>query len=337
MQEAHDPWRAAQIKQQRWIFGGSTLMLLGGMLLFYNLASCTQATNAKVADKPTAASSSSSGSTTHSRSTSNYSMTKWKTYPKKYVAHIKALHKRLPPGFTVVVEPPFVVVGDETPGMVRSRSKNTVRWAVNQLKRLYFPKDPDHIITVWLFANRASYTRNTWKLFREQPGTPFGYYSPRHKALIMNIATGGGTLVHEIVHPFMDANFKQCPAWFNEGMGSLYEQCGERRGRIVGFTNWRLAGLQRAIRSKILPSFKTLTHTTTNQFYNEDPGSHYAQARYLMYYLQEKGLLLKYYREFTKNHASDPTGYKTLKRILRVKDMTAFQKKWERWVLKLRF
>ena len=52
-------------------------------------------------------------------------------------------------------------------------------------------------------------------------------------ALVMNIATGGGTLVHEIVHPFMEANFPACPSWFNEGLGSLYEQSGARDGRIV--------------------------------------------------------------------------------------------------------
>ena len=51
------------------------------------------------------------------------------------------------------------------------------------------------------------------------------------------VATGGGTLVHEIVHPFMRANFPECPAWFNEGMGSLYEQCSEVNGRIAGLTN----------------------------------------------------------------------------------------------------
>jgi len=28
-------------------------------------------------------------------------------------------------------------------------------------------------------------------------------------------------LVHEIVHPFMRANFPECPAWFNEGLASL--------------------------------------------------------------------------------------------------------------------
>ena len=35
----------------------------------------------------------------------------------------------------------------------------------------------------------------------------------------MNISTGGGTLVHEIVHPFIEANFPACPPWLNEGLG----------------------------------------------------------------------------------------------------------------------
>ena len=76
--------------------------------------------------------------------------------------------------------------------------------------------------------------------------------------VVMNIATSGGTLVDEIVHPYMAANFPECPSWFNEGLASLYEQCGEENGRIHGDTNWRLAGLQKAIRSKKLPPFKSL-------------------------------------------------------------------------------
>lgn len=34
---------------------------------------------------------------------------------------------RVPPGFTVVVQPPFVVLGDESPAMVRLRATNTVK------------------------------------------------------------------------------------------------------------------------------------------------------------------------------------------------------------------
>jgi len=41
----------------------------------------------------------------------------------------------------------------------------------------------------------------------------------------------------------MEANFPACPPWLNEGMGSLYEQCGDADGHIHGFTNWRLPGL----------------------------------------------------------------------------------------------
>ncbi len=122
----------------------------------------------------------------------------------------------------------------------------------------------------------------------------------------MNISTGGGTLVHEIVHPFMSANFPECPSWFNEGLASLYEQSSERDGRIIGLTNWRLAGLQEAIREGTVPPFKTLCGTTTRQFYDQDKGTNYSQARYLCYHLQERGLLKLYYQTFRKNCETDP-------------------------------
>ena len=153
----------------------------------------------------------------------------------------------------------------------------------------------------------------------------------------MNIGTGGGTLVHEIVHPFVEANFPECPAWFNEGLGSLYEQCGERGGKIKGFTNWRLSNLQSEIKAKSLPTFEELCLTSDYEFYNEDSGDNYAQARYLCYYLQEKKLLKKFYHEFVKNKKDDPSGYKTLQKSLGKPDMAKFQKQWEKWVLKLRY
>src|SRR5262249_16093656 len=144
----------------------------------------------------------------------------------------------------------------------------------------------------------------------DRPTTPYGYYAANHRALVMNISTGSGTLVHEIVHPYVRANFPNCPAWFNEGLGSLFEQCGERNGHIIGRTNWRLAGLQRAIKAGKVPSFEQLTGTSTREFYNEDPGTNYSEARYLCYYLQEQGLLTKYYHSFVRNQIADPTGYK---------------------------
>ena len=238
--------------------------------------------------------------------------------------------------FSFVIQPPFVVIGDESKQVVEEHAVATVKWAVDRLKQDFFPRDPNEILDIWLFKDSASYGKHAALFFGDKPTTPYGYYSSAHKALVMNISTGGGTLVHEIVHPFMEANFPACPPWLNEGLGSLYEQCGDADGHIHGFTNWRLPGLQRAIRSKAVPSFRELTALDSNAFYNEDKGVNYAQARYLCYYLQQKNLLVKFYREFHARQKDDPSGFKTLEQVLGETDMDAFKSKWEEYVLGLR-
>jgi hypothetical protein len=250
--------------------------------------------------------------------------------------HVVELKKKLPsPEFSVVIQRPFVVVGDEPPKVVQQHAEETIKWAVDRLKQDFFTKDPKAILNIWLFKDAASYEKNTRLLFGDAPTTPYGYYSSKDKALIMNIATGGGTLVHEIVHPFMEANFPACPPWLNEGLGSLYEQCGEVDGHIHGFTNWRLPGLQQANKAGKVPPFKTLTAMDTNAFYNDGKGTNYAQSRYLCYYLQEKAMLVKFYREFYAHRQEDPTGFKTLQKVLEQTDMDLFKKKWEKYVLSL--
>ena len=255
-----------------------------------------------------------------------------------FAQHVMQLKQRIPhDDFTVIIQKPFVVIGDEKPEKVRERATRTVKWAVDNLKESFFNKEPETILDIWLFKDKASYEKHATALFGSRPTTPFGYYSTQHKALVMNIATGGGTLVHEIVHPFVAADFPACPSWLNEGLGSLFEQCAPVDGRIEGLTNWRLAGLQEAIRDDRLPAFKTLCSTTTDEFYDDPSGTNYAQARYLCYYLQERDLLRKFYRQFRADAATDPTGYNTLVALLDNPDMPQFQTDWQAWVLKLRF
>ncbi len=254
-----------------------------------------------------------------------------------YAQHIMKVKPSVPKGFTMVLQRPFVVIGDEEPEVVRNRAKQTVKWFVDRVSRLYFKTDPSRIYDIWLFKDDKSYRKHAKELFNDKPDTPFGYCSAEHGALIMNIGTGGGTLCHEIVHAFVASNFPDCPAWFNEGLASLYEQCGSRGGTVVGLTNWRLAGLKKEIRADALPSFKTLLSTTRHQFYSMKSGNNYAQARYLCYYLQEQALLVKFYNAFSRNVTRDPSGFDTLEKILKQENMDDFQERWEKWVLKLRF
>jgi len=255
-----------------------------------------------------------------------------------YVQHVMKLQptlRRLRGRFPMVIEPPFVVTGTMSPRELRAHARGLIRWSVAELKRRYFARDPAQIVTIYLFGDRPSYEVNARRLTGQPAGTPFGFYSPSQHALIMNISTGRGTLVHEIVHPFMETNFPDCPPWFNEGMGSLYEGVGRRNHPIWGYLNWRLPGLQQAIRRGAVPAFAHLMRMNETQFYEQDSGTNYAQSRYLLYYLQDKGLLQTYYHAFVKNHGKDPTGYQTLKQVLGEpgRDMTAFQRTWEQHVL----
>ena len=260
----------------------------------------------------------------------------------RYQATLARMRGRLeragiePGDFHLVVEPPFVVAGDEEPARVEMRAERTVGWAVARLKEAYFARDPEQVIEIWLFRDAASYRRNAKLLFGDEPSTPYGYYSSQAGALIMDISTGGGTLVHEIVHPFVAANLPGCPAWFNEGLGSLYEQSSERDGAIVGLTNWRLPGLQEAIRGRRAPPLAELVASSEDEFYGEKSGIYYAEARYLLYYLQEKGHLGRFHRAFAAGLVSDPTGRAALEEILGEK-LGAFEPTWRRYVLGLRF
>lgn len=255
-----------------------------------------------------------------------------------YDAHVQRLRARLAKRglgkLAIVVEDPFVVAGDGS-AMELRRGAETVRWAVRLLERDFFAARPAAILDVFLFSGAESYEAGVAALTGDAPTTPYGFYSRTHGGLFMNIATGGGTLVHEIVHPYVEADFPRAPPWLNEGLGSLFEACEERGGRIVGALNWRLGGLQRAIARGGLRSFASLTGLDAARFYGDESGTNYAQARYLLYYLQEQGVLREFYQAFRAGRAKDPTGFATLARVLGERDMADFQRRWERYVAAL--
>lgn len=234
-------------------------------------------------------------------------------------------------GFTVTVTAPFVVVGDESPAKVRSRV-NFVDWVVRLIEKDYFDKQPEKILVIWLFRNINTYKAGAKKFFDDTPDTPYGYYSSDDNALIMNIGPGAGTLSHELVHPYIEANFPDAPSWFNEGLASLYEQPREREGHMWGTTNWRLPGLTAMIKKGTLPSLKTLLSTSRDEFYEAEFDA-YAYARFLCQYLQDKGKLREFYRAFLVD--KDHTGVAALEKIVG-KSLEDFQPEFNRWALSLR-
>src|SRR5215204_2815526 len=134
----------------------------------------------------------------------------------------------------------------------------------------YFTRKPERPIRVYLFRDKSSYDSYCRATYEKPPSTPYGFYMSRERKMVMNISTGTGTLAHELVHPLLSEDFPGVPSWFNEGFASLFEQSGERKGKMVGFVNWRLPKLKQILKIGRGIPLTDLMKTTTEQFYGED-------------------------------------------------------------------
>jgi hypothetical protein len=236
----------------------------------------------------------------------------------------------------VLVTAPYVIAGDGSPRQLARYRDGTVLAAARALKATYFEKDPQEPIIIFLFESAGPYTRLAKEWFGDNDVPHYGFYRNADRCMFMNVATGTGTLVHELTHALIAPDFPDVPSWFNEGLASLYEQSTINGNTITGLENWRLPALQRAIRANDLRPLKDLIEDP--HFYRSDlVGINYAEARYLMLYLQQHKLLQAYYREFRDHAHEDPTGFKTLVKIIAPQSLEEFEPKWRAWVLTLQF
>src|SRR6476659_7446857 len=86
-------------------------------------------------------------------------------------------------GYTVVVEAPFVVVGDEAPRKVKRRAEGILRWSIDRYEDELFANKPDKVIEIWLFRNEKTYRRAAKQRWGDDPDTPYGYYSSENNAI----------------------------------------------------------------------------------------------------------------------------------------------------------
>ncbi|MBU1241278.1 hypothetical protein KKF84_11910 [Myxococcota bacterium] len=227
-------------------------------------------------------------------------------------ARVKQLRGKLDGSFQFVVAPPFVVAGDMDHPQLEKHTLWSVVKPAKALWTSYFKRRPDQVITVLLFSGQKSYRKWASALFGHKDVSYFGYYTDENRTLVMDINTGGGTLIHELTHALIVYDFPNVPQWFNEGLASLHEGCRVGEKEIVGVLNWRLPILQKAIASKKLRSIKELT--LDEDFYGAHVDENYAQARYLMMYAQKKGVLATLYRNMRDN-GGKLSDYQVLTRV----------------------
>jgi hypothetical protein len=251
---------------------------------------------------------------------------------------LAVIHDELGPEVPVVREAPFILAG---PGWTVA-SLHTVTDLVHRALDAFFSgrftTRPSRPVAVYLFASAAPYEQFCKTRLGEACMSPFGFYRPDVRTIVMNAGPGIGTLTHEMVHPLVEADFEGAPTWIDEGLASLFEApVLPREGEIHGARNWRLPRLRAA-----LGSAKEREHTTLDAlfsmsdatFRDDDESLHYAMARYACQWLDERGQLWVFYRAWRDGVKTDPTGEKA---FVAATGQTPAQANatWQAWVRRL--
>lgn len=253
-----------------------------------------------------------------------------------YDATVQSLRSQLSDDFMVQGHSCFIIVSNLSETETQKIVSNTIDRAYECFYNDFFSVKPDELTTIFLFGDDKSYRYWAKKLYGDDDLSRYGYYKPYAKTMLMNINTGTGTLVHELTHALVRYDFPDIPSWFNEGLGSLYERCSLNDKQILGYVNWRLPALQKAINGKYYTSLEKLTRTNYDEFYGDGSDVNYSQARYLCMYLQEQGLLKSYYKLFRDTYDSDNTGKTQLEKITG-KGIQSLDDDYVKWVMTLKY
>jgi len=240
---------------------------------------------------------------------------------------------------TTVVSDVFVVIGPPGwQGAAFDQSVALMRNAMAGYMNNRFGKKPSEAISVYLFANAAGYEAFCKKQYDAPCIAHYGFYSPSDRYMVMNAGLGLGTLTHELVHPLVEADFPGAPTWLNEGIASVFEApVITKPGEIHGIKNWRHPRLKKAMTSREERSaarLDALFGMPDATFRGDREDLHYALARYVCQWLDERGKLWPFYQRWRDNAASDPTGTKAFADVTGMTPAAA-NDLWSKWALSL--
>ncbi len=147
----------------------------------------------------------------------------------------------------------------------------------------------------------------------------------------------GMTMLHEFTHAlhFADQNARgqEHAFWTVEGLATLYESADIVGEELVPRANHRLHLLRHRLERN--------RHVSLERFFNLSPrdfmrraAENYSQARYILFYLYDQGLLSDWYKNYVEHFDEDPSGAQAIEKVYG-KSLAEFEEEWREWVLEL--
>jgi hypothetical protein len=169
-----------------------------------------------------------------------------------------------------------------------------------------------------------------------------GFFNPQTNVLICGdipsmTLNRSSVVVHEFTHAlhFADqqARGQPHPIWLIEGLGSLFESSSLVDDKLVPRHSARLQAVQAAVRAGRSIPWRRITQMSQPTFL-QDANLAYAQSRYMLFYMWEKGLLKRFYDEYTQTSSfqGDKTALESFE-IAFGRPIDEVERDWKAWIL----
>lgn len=198
-----------------------------------------------------------------------------------------------------------------------------------------------------LFRNRISQPLHIVLLTREDGPAMLeqgvgGFFNPRTNQLICGdipsmTRNKTSVTVHEFTHAlhFADqaARGQPHPIWLVEGLGSLFETSVVVEDKLIPRHSARLAQVREAVRQGRAVPWRRIMQMNQPSFLQQ-ASLCYAQSRYMLFYMWEKGLLKRFYDEYTRSASfqSDKTALEAFE-IAFGRPIDEVERDWKAWLL----
>ncbi len=234
-----------------------------------------------------------------------------------YGAVIDKYKNMLPEGASISRFRYFVVFSKLPPELTYSLIDNDIRLTIDAMLNSYISVKPDKVTPIFLFEDYDAYRNFSVGNFNidESDLSPYGFYKISKNVIVIRYISWKGSIAHEVTHAMIQNDFPDIPSWFNEGMAALHEKSTYKNGTLVGDFSWRILSIRRALAENTYTGVEELMNTNDDELYGRKSSFYYAESRYLLMMLQQRGLLKEYYKNFRDSFAKDKTGITQLEKI----------------------